>query len=170
MELFRQYMRYVETVAFHLAPVESLQHDIVYDTFIAFVQNADRYDLDKDVKPLLRGITRNIAHDYWREYIRQLPSEIGQVWRQTFESEEWESPSPESLRVEEQLAALNFCLTKLSPLSRRLLELYYYRKQSYAKIAELIGQKIHTLTKTMTRIRQSLKTCIEKALQAEVDE
>lgn len=170
MQLFLQHSRYVETVAFHLAPEESLQHDIVYDSFIEFVENADKFDLDRDVKPLLRGITRNIAHRHWRTYLRKLPDEVGRIWRQAFDSDEWQSNEAESLRVEERLAALDFCMKKLSPISRKLLELYYYKECSYATMAEMIGQKVRTLTKTMTRIRQSLKVCIEKVLKAEVDQ
>lgn len=58
------------------------------------------------------------------------------------------------------MAALRNCVGKLQQEAASLVELKYFKKQSCKEIAEAKGR---TVTSTLSRTRQALRTCMEKA-------
>ncbi len=63
--------------------------------------------------------------------------------------------------------ALPFCLEKLSPADRQLLEQCYERNTSIKQVAAHRGRSADGVYQSLRRIRQSLYDCINRALAQE---
>ena len=61
------------------------------------------------------------------------------------------------------MAALQNCVGKLQKEAASLVELKYFKKQSCKEIAEAKGRTVTWVTSTLSRTRQALRTCMEKA-------
>ena len=68
--------RYVHGLALKLAPAPGLAEDIAQQVFLEFWKKKDTWDLTKDVRPLLAGMTRNVARRCWREKVRGMSPEL----------------------------------------------------------------------------------------------
>lgn len=172
MRLFLDEYRYVEAFALRLAPNRSCCDDIVHDVFTTFVAKADQWDLDCPLRPLLAGITKKIALRAWQQHLKTLPEGIRDVYRYAFDLETghpYVEPETDVQDLTEQLTALDICSKKLTDKCSELLHLYYVDKLSYKEIAVRTGQKPGALQKTMCRLRQALRTCIERILKTTVD-
>ncbi|MDO5567334.1 MAG: sigma-70 family RNA polymerase sigma factor [Planctomycetia bacterium] len=161
--LFLQYHNLVRQIAFQLAPATDLVNDITHDVFINFVSHAERWDLDRDVVPLLWKITQNIAKQHWRQHKKQLPEKLGLIFEYLRQSES-EPDLAEIVDQKMELLALELCMEKLSPKYRTFLEAYYFSEVKLVEIAETQHIKIGTLQKTMCRIRSALMTCVQQVI------
>ena len=62
---------------------------------------------------------------------------------------------------QEKLGDLEFCLTKLAPNDRDLIDFHYKKRGQLSKYAELTKQSMGRLKYALSRIRGNLKECIE---------
>jgi RNA polymerase sigma-70 factor (ECF subfamily) len=72
-----------------------------------------------------------------------------------------------SLLAGDRVSALVRCAEALSVSSRRLLRLFYVERQSVKQIAEEVCQSTAATYQALSRIRRSLRGCIERRLQQE---
>lgn len=70
-----------------------------------------------------------------------------------------------ALREEE--AFLDLCLTKLAPVSRRMVRLRYYDLLDSREIARVLGKSEVAIRVGLLRIREQLRKCIESQLLLE---
>src|SRR5262245_27907616 len=109
-EIIEGHGHFVRSLALRLAPVPSLVEDIAQQVFLEFVAKGDQWDLNRDVKPLLATMTRNVALRCWRERTRAMSAEMrglaDHIRALAEESEvEWYRP--------EEQTALRQCLEQL---------------------------------------------------------
>ena len=52
---------FVHALAIRLAPAPGLAEDIAQQVLLEFIAKAAQWDLTQDIKPLLAGMTRNVA-------------------------------------------------------------------------------------------------------------
>lgn len=164
-QIFLQYYQYVGSVAIRLAPAAHLQEDIIHDAFLDFVEKAEQWDYESDMKPLLRRITQISAQRYWRSYTRNMPESllrIAELLRVDGESDD-ENDRP----LDDQLVAMDNCIKKLTANGMKLVEDHYYHGKSYETLAQETGQSIETVYKAMSRIRKFLRDCIDHTLEWE---
>lgn len=166
--LFLEHIDYVRLIAFECAPSRSILGDIVNDVFCDFVSKADHWDLTRDIRPLLAGMTRNIAFQYWRKHLKNMPDAIQKLAEEIrirngrlgfFEDVREESPDRE-----EELLALDLCMEQLPKEHVQLLEAHYFQSRSVVEIAEESGRKVNTLYSVLTRLRVALRKCVENKL------
>ena len=62
------------------------------------------------------------------------------------------------------ISSLHHCLGKLSPTSRRMLQLRYYDGLSGAEVGEVVGLKAGAVYTALCRIHSSLRGCISEHL------
>src|SRR5256885_15352355 len=70
---------FVHALALRLAPVPGLAEDIAQQVFLEFIAKAAQWDLTQDIKPLLAGMTRNVARRCWRDKTREMPEQMRQL-------------------------------------------------------------------------------------------
>lgn len=165
--LFLRHIHYVEAVAFRVAPFPVVQDDIVQDAFIDFVEKADQWDLEKDVRPLLYSITANIGKQYYREHLKSCPDRIQRIFEFGLIPIANEADDEHIDNLDDQMEALRICMRKLTPTCRMLLHLYYYLGKSYHEISEETGKSEGTLQKAISRVRDTLYDCVHRILAVE---
>ena len=70
---------------------------------------------------------------------------------------------------EEQLHALQKCVSALSPHARRAIELRYTRAHKIGEIAQILGWSIDSVYVVLSRARDALGKCINEKLGVEID-
>ena len=64
-------------------------------------------------------------------------------------------------------AALAYCLMKLRSIDRQIVDLYYGARTTADDVAARVGRSVHTVYKTLQRVRRALFECIDRRLAAE---
>ena len=159
--LFLKYHHFVEMTAFHNAPHPSLQGDIVNSVYVEFVQNAGKWDLDRDVKPLLKRITELVALRFWKDYVRNLPKSL-QALSSYLTPKNTQSENETDMKAQAEL--LEECIEKLPLKSRTLLKSHYSDGNSLVEIAKTMKMKPDAIYAAVSRIRKSLRDCISNKL------
>lgn len=156
-QLFLIHHDFVKGVALKYAPWPGLMEDISQQVFLEFMSKEDRWDLEKDLRPLLATMTRHVAMRLWRERTRER-SEVVQKLADHIRLLAEESELPP--QYEEEIGILRGCLQKLPDKSRELIQLYYYRDVSTPQIAEQLDMKADTVCRALSRVRDKLRECI----------
>lgn len=66
----------------------------------------------------------------------------------------------------DKLGALQRCLSKLSPDELRLIKIKYQQRKSLASFALQAGKSVDAIYKSISRIRQGLRACVQKELSS----
>ena len=155
---------FVKGLALKHAPWPGLAEDVLQQVFVEFIAKAGRWDLDADPKPLLATMTRHVALRHWRERTRDMPEVMRQLAEHVRQLAEERAAPP---RYEDEVDALRLCLEKLPEKSRSLIDMYYYADLSTAEIAGRTGTRADTLCRAICRLREKLRTCIDRAIRGE---
>lgn len=155
--VYRQARRFV--------PVPDLAEDVVQQVFVEFLKNPDQWDIQSDLRPLLTVITRRTAQRIWRERAKMLPDSLRQI-AEFIRSELSDSPEDREQK-EERVHALWSCLSKMAEPARQLITHYYFDGISTEQLAEQMQKKTDTVSKSIYRLREKLRDCIERTVRRE---
>lgn len=152
---------FVRAIAIRSAPWPDLVDDIVQQVFLEFMRKANKWDLEKEIRPLLATMTRIVAMRHWRtatrgkdETVRQLAEHL----RGLAGTEE------DQLGLEScELAKLHRCIRDLPERSRTIIDLHYFSGLSTREIGEQLGMNPDTVCRAMSRVRDALRNCLRKA-------
>lgn len=161
-QIFLSHHDFVKGVALKYAPWPGLMEDIAQQVFLEFMAKEERWDLEKDLKPLLATMTRHVAMRLWRDRTRSRPEVVQKLADHIRQLAE-ESDLPP--RYEEEIGVLRGCLQKLPDKSRELIQLYYYRDISTPEIAGQLEMKADTVCRALSRVREKLRECIQSHIQ-----
>jgi RNA polymerase sigma-70 factor (ECF subfamily) len=133
----------------------AVRDDLLQDVAVAVLESVDRYDPSKPFIGWALGITRNILRNHFRRSSRD---------RLIFDDEltgklavAFEHASPTTLS---QLDHLEDCLPKLEGRAREICTLRYSENLKPAAIAERLGMRANSVAKSLQRIRERLRDCI----------
>ena len=161
--LVKEHQGYVKSLAVKFAPMPGISEDIAQQVFLEFVEHKDTWDLEKDIKPLLAGITRNISLRYWREKQKQMSPALQKLAEHIHMLAQDGEDEPEWLYSEKK-KALDRCLDKLPDKSRKLVEIHYYLGLTSGEIGGRMAMTAEAVRKALFRLRKGLKKCIEDVL------
>lgn len=161
-QAFSVHHAFVRSVAIRNAPWPGLAEDIVQQVFLEFLGKEERWDLERDLRPLLTTMTRHVALRLWRERTRQMPENIQKLAEHVRQLAEDRDGASAHESDEDQLAALRGCLAKLPYKSRSLVERYYFEERSAQDIAEQLQMKSGTVCRALCRVREKLRACLVK--------
>jgi RNA polymerase sigma-70 factor len=134
--------------------------DMVQQTFINAYHHLHRYRQGEDFGIWLKEIARNEVR---QELRRQSREDRRLELYQKDVLKAYETPIASSLRDYLQ-EALQDCIKKLPPSSAQIVELRYQSGGNFGEIAVLLGRSIEATRQHLSRIRLSLRECIEKQL------
>ena len=143
-------------------PAPGLAEDIAQQVFLEFMAKASQWDLTRDIKPLLAGMTRNVARRCWRAKTREMPKQMRQLAEHirqlaaATEDSNWHG--------EEERKALRQCLDKLPDKSKKLVELHYYLDLTSVAIARQMEVNADAVRRALFRLREQLRECIQGLL------
>ena len=159
-QMFLAHHDFVKGVALRHAPWPGLMEDIVQQVFLEFISKESKWDLTKDLRPLLATMTRHVALRQWRERTKQQPEVVQKLADHIrMLAEERDDPP----RYEEEIKVLRSCLAKLPEKSRELIQLYYYGDVSTPEIADQLEMKADTVCRAISRVREKLRECIQRS-------
>jgi RNA polymerase sigma-70 factor (ECF subfamily) len=64
--------------------------------------------------------------------------------------------------LDQRKEALRHCLDKLSTANRRLIELRYFKTESYPKISRKVNKTVGALYVIFSRLHQALSECVQR--------
>ena len=152
---------FVKGLAVRIAPWPGLADDITQQVFLEFLKKEAKWDLERDVKPLLATMTRHVAMRCWRERTRQMPETVYKLAEHIRDLAGVAAPEP---GWDEEVGALKRCLEKLPDKSRTLVDLHYFGGATTVEIAERMTVKADAVRQALCRLRGQLRTCIEQTL------
>jgi len=131
--------------------------DVLQEVAIAVVESFDRYEPDRPFVAWAMGI----AHNQVRLYLRRRQRDrlvfddevVGQL------AEAFQATSTDEQR---SLLFLRDCLGQLEGRSRDLCDLRYTQDLKPAAIGELLGMTANAVAKSLQRIRDQLRLCIDR--------
>jgi RNA polymerase sigma-70 factor, ECF subfamily len=122
--------------------------DITQETSVKAWKNIDRFDVAVKWKTWVYAIARNTAIDHLRKK-RSLTfsdTELTSGENPAIDNQKDEGPLPDKLAMQiEDNVLLEQAITRLSPLYREVLYLYYYEDMTLQEIATLSGKPIDTI-------------------------
>jgi RNA polymerase sigma-70 factor, ECF subfamily len=136
--------------------------DLMQDIAVAVFESFDKYDPERPFPQWAMGVARNQFKNYLRKRQRHLivfDTETVEVLEKTFAD----------LPVEEvrELDFLQECLKKLDGRGRQLCDLRYDAGLKPAAISEAIKMSGTAVRKSLQRIREQLRECVERKTGAE---
>lgn len=158
-EIVVQFHPYITKVAARLAPEPTLVEDIVQQVIVEFLTHHDRWDLQKDPKPILAKITKHIAGKHWRKWLSVRPEAVRRVAERLRRRSEtlWDKEKREDYNDE-----LYECMEMLPLRYRQLIEQHYFEEIPLQKMAKGAGRNVNAIYQSLYQIRSILKRCIQK--------
>jgi len=130
--------------------------DVMQEVVAAVLESFDKYNPDKPFVGWLLGIARNQVGLYHRKMRRDklvFDDAAVSMLETSFEKI--------TLGEMQKLEFLQGCLEKLNERDRRLCDLRYEQDVKPAGIATILGMSANNVSKSLQRIRDQLKSCIE---------
>lgn len=152
------YYGYIEYIAARLAPSPFVVKDITHEVIVEFLIHHERWDQQRDPKPILAKITRVVAAKHWKDRsalrsgaVERIASMVLQRSQEKLEEEQ----------RQENIGRVHKCLDKLPEKERELIELRYFQHLSFPEIAQRIERKPNAVYQAVFRIREMLKKCLD---------
>jgi RNA polymerase sigma-70 factor (ECF subfamily) len=136
--------------------------DIVQDIAVAVFESFDSYDSDRPLIAWAMGVARNQVGLYLRR-CRRNRLVFDQNTVECLEAAFVGVPAAES----RELDFLQDCIGELDGRGRQLCELRYQKGLKPAAISQSIGMANTVVRKALQRIREKLRTCVQKKSMAE---
>lgn len=131
--------------------------DVLQETAVAVMESFPRYDESRSFVGWALGVARNQVGLYLRRRGREVRMFDAEAVEQLALA--FESVKPDETH---QLDHLRECLRSLEGRSRELCELRYQNDLKPAAIGEIVGMSANSVAKALQRIREQLRTCIER--------
>lgn len=131
-----------------------------------WIRLAEALEREKEIRSLgkwCRGVAKNLILMYWRDKRTKetvVDEDILNLAEQAFDETDTEKDLWNAKRK-----ALQECLKSLPEESRRILALRYEQGFSAKKLGKMFKKKISSIFMYLSRIRSSVRKCIEKRLK-----
>jgi RNA polymerase sigma-70 factor (ECF subfamily) len=157
----REHEAYTRSIALRLAPNPSDADDIAQEAYLIAVRRIAELDLERDIRPWLAGVVRNLCRKAWEKSIREDKLKNDALARFVEELAEQAPPS----KYFDRKDALRECSEQLSPRSRELLNLRYNLDLTSNEIARKISSTSDAVRSALLRVRDSLRDCIQREME-----
>jgi RNA polymerase sigma factor (sigma-70 family) len=164
VELYAQLVHRHQAAVFKIAAGalgnRAVASDITQMTFVHAFDHLERFDVDKDFRPWLHTIARNLVRDELRRLERQY----------RFIAHYRHSAVPDiakasALEDSEQALhdALARCMQGLQPVAADVVRLHYEQGLSLEEAGQRIGRTMVATRQLLFRARIALRACVEAA-------
>lgn len=130
--------------------------DLLQETAVAVLNSYANYDSARSFDGWVLGIAQNVLRNHFRKLSRDRL-----IFDDTLLVGLAESFEVVAAEQTERLDRLNECLKKLAPAARTLCELRYRDELSIELISQRLGKTTAAVAKTLQRLREQLRGCIE---------
>jgi len=143
--LIDKYSNMVLQIAYQNSFNKSDAEDISQEVFIKLAYNLSKLKDDEHIKAWLIKVTINLSRDYNKSF-----------WNRN------SMPLNEDLKYfDEETIEVFKSLSKLKPIFRNTIYLYYYQGYKIDEIAKILEMSPNTVSSNLTRARKKLKGLLE---------
>lgn len=137
--------------------------DLLQSVAVVTVEKFDTYDSDKSFVAWAIGIARNLVLKYYADQKKtraimdpQTIEAISDVYSKEFKS---------IIQQNDMMKhALDHCVQQLKGKWRKMLEMYYLRELSPARISQRLGMTPNNVFVSLHRVRMTLRECVKNQL------
>jgi len=132
--------------------------DVLQDCAVAAMTSFERYDPERSFAGWVIGVARNQIRLYLRRKSKDplvFDEEVLDLLVTSFAKQQ-----PEE---DEKMSRLEICVGQLEDRSRKICEYRYSHNLKPAAIAAKLGMTPNTVAKSLQRIREQLRLCLEKS-------
>ncbi|MFC1479094.1 RNA polymerase sigma factor [Planctomycetota bacterium] len=137
--------------------------DILQEVWIRLAQALEQEKEIRSLSKWCRGVAKNLILHFWRDKRTKetvIDEDILDLAEQAF-NETDEEPA----FWDEKRKALQECMKSLPKESKRLLAMKYEQGFSAEKLGRVLKKKVSSIFMYLSRIRKSVRTCIEQRLK-----
>lgn len=135
----------------------TVRDEVLQEVALAILEHFDRYDPARPFLPWAMTIARNAVADARRRG-RRMPAQLSEAAETALAAALSEVSDTERVR----LAHLAACLERVEGRAREICDYRYRAGLAPARIATLLGLQSNTVAKALQRLREDLRTCIER--------
>ncbi len=156
-DLFRGVCGHLIAFLYLLGLNDSEIDDAAQEVCLRIYRYLRKYDPDEPFLPWMRTVARNWARNYWRD--RKRAGQRADAFREyvhcAFDAAEAEhAPDPAK--------DLRHCVDQLSEPHQRLVKMRYQKRLTSAQIGECLDRSAVSVRKTLSRVYQALRDCLEQ--------
>ena len=166
-ELIGRHEHPVRLYAAKVALRPDLAEDVAQKAFLVALDHLASFDRSGDFLLWMRGIVRNVARQEWEKLALRSKVErdgLAELVERLAASQE---PS-DAAQDQDRLRALRGCMDGLPERQKQIVKLRYSMELGCKDIAQSIGSSSDAVKMTLSRIRESLRRCIQTRLAGEV--
>ncbi len=163
-ELVRRHQQAIRGYLIRLLGELHEADDVAQEVFLSAYRNLEQLNVAGDFLRWVRGIARFQAISFLRERISRRRQEEESLPHLLDEARLAlaESSATDDQR-EDWLLRLRYCLDRLAPYSRKLIDDHYFAGLTTGQLAAREGRRGSTMRMTLLRIRQTLHYCLTRA-------
>lgn len=147
-------LAYIASIVRDPQIVEDVYQDVC---LLALERRGEVYN-EQSIMPWLRAVGQNKSLTALRRQRKQ-PAPMDQSLLDLME-EQWREE--DASRDGPAMEALRYCLEKLTPYARRIVDLRYGDGLATRKVAETLNRNVETVYKALTRAHSTLGECIKR--------
>lgn len=159
--LWTQAQPAVSAFVYALVGDRAMRDEILQDVAVAVLESYGSFDASRPFLPWVFGIARNEVANARRRRGR-LPVALSDAAEANLAAAMSEVEEGER----DRLALLDHCLERVRGRPRDVCDLRYRGDASVETIARTLGMQPNTVAKTLQRVREELRGCIEERLAA----
>jgi len=160
-ELVRRYQQDVWRVVAAMLYDKKRTEDLVQQAFVNAYTHLQQYGIGRDFLLWLKSIARNVV----RQELRRSSREDNKL--RTYHAELTVQMADDTKATDRRAAmseALQRCREQLPANAKQALELRYDEAADFSEISERLGRTLAATRQFLSRVRVTLRMCIEKEL------
>lgn len=162
LQVQRLFVQHQQVVLYYVLTIEPNlgdAQDIVQETFLTVTRKAETYQLGTNFPAWACVVARYQALQFQRTRARAAARLDDDVLEMLYGED---GPAPEILGPRTQ--ALKHCLGKLPPKAADLIRRRYHLGQMPEDIAPAVGWTPNSVRVALSRVRQTLRACVDQSL------
>ncbi|PCJ52115.1 MAG: hypothetical protein COA79_24570 [Planctomycetota bacterium] len=133
--------------------------DLSQETFLMAFKSIEKFNDENPFGPWIRGIARNLVYQYYAVEKKQSLFKRTAIEKHLLEKEPVEESINQLTKFRQEY--LNTCLSELPEKSAELIRQKYQQGKNSVQMGDALKIKPNSIRKSIARIHQKLKICIE---------
>ena len=159
-ELYRRYIPLLYGLCLKYLNDKEAAHDAVMDIYSNLPEKVIHYEI-KNFNSWLYSVAKNHCLQVQRKDKQTIFVKIEDAY---VENEDFFTQIDKA-QTQEEISALEYCITTLNEEQQRSIQLFFYEEKSYLDIVEITGFELSKVKSYIQNGKRNLKTCIMKVLK-----
>ncbi len=164
-QLVHDYTKILRRASIGMGFKDDIADDLVQNTWVTFIDVANRYEGRSKIKTFLFGILYNKAREFRRSEHKHAHDEWNEFESRFDHTGHWVKP-PEApdifVQRAQDMVILSSCLEKLPMQQRAAFTLKEVQELSTQEVSEVMGVSVNNLGVLSFRAKANLRECLEK--------